>query len=283
MNETETATITRKIQKIESFRPMRQEPLPDDGRLFAPNMVHGETHPGLVRSENQDSFACSVSDDGNMAMLLVADGIGGNEGGDLASHYIAEMLLRDFRKFQQDGKHDRETVLAFLRSHVILAHCALRNLNMNFNVLHPMGTTLAMVILLPDAAITAHAGDSRVYCLRDGNLFQYTQDHSVINDLINLGKLTPAQAKKHPMNHVISQSMGICEEVKPDFNVYERHPGDRFLVCSDGLMLHVSDMAIRDIMTAASSARQAVRNLITRNLRGGGGDNVTAVCAYPVR
>jgi len=136
--------------------------------------------------------------------------------------------------------------------------------------------------MLPDTLITAHAGDSRVYCLRDGVLLQYTQDHSVINDLIRAGRIKPEQAKNHPMSHVISQSMGIREDIKPDFNVYERRKGDKILVCSDGLMLHVSDKYIRDIMDESPTAQDAVRNLITRALRGGGGDNVTAVCACPL-
>lgn len=82
------------------------------------------------------------------------------------------------------------------------------------------------------------------------------------------------------MAHVISQSMGIQLEVKPDFSIFDLYPGDRFLVCSDGVMLHLSDSSIRNIIQASKTARDAVKNLITLTLRGGGGDNTTALCAF---
>lgn len=247
-------------------------------RLFTTSMIAADSHQGLVRQENQDSFAYSISDDGSMAFLLVADGIGGNERGDLASRFVCELMLRDFRRFQQEGTRDIEAIKEFLRSTIILTNSALRNTNQSYNIAHPMGSTVVSAILIDGYIITAHAGDSRIYCLKDGELKRYTEDHSFINEMIKRGKLTQEEAERHPYAHVIIQSMGVMDMVTPDVNVYERTEQDRFLVCTDGVMLHVKDNTIRDVLTKAEDARDAVRELISLALRGGGGDNVTAMC-----
>ena len=247
-------------------------------RLFTTSMIAADSHQGLVRQENQDSFAYSISDDGSMAFLLVADGIGGNERGDLASRFVCELMLRDFRRFQQEGARDIESIKTFLRSTIILTNSALRNTNQSYNIAHPMGSTVVSAILIDGYIITAHAGDSRIYCLKDGELKRYTEDHSFINEMIKRGKLTQEEAERHPYAHVIIQSMGVMDMVTPDVNVYERTEQDRFLVCTDGVMLHVKDNTIRDVLTKAEDARDAVRELISLALRGGGGDNVTAMC-----
>lgn len=247
-------------------------------RLFTTSMIAADSHQGLVRQENQDSFAYSISDDGSMAFLLVADGIGGNERGDLASRFVCELMLRDFRRFQQEGTRDIEAIKTFLRSTIILTNSALRNTNQSYNIAHPMGSTVVSAILIDGYIITAHAGDSRIYCLKDGELKRYTEDHSFINEMIKRGKLTQEEAERHPYAHVIIQSMGVMDMVTPDVNVYERTEQDRFLVCTDGVMLHVKDNTIRDVLTKAEDARDAVRELISLALRGGGGDNVTAMC-----
>lgn len=246
--------------------------------LFTTSMIAADSHQGLVRQENQDSFAYSISDDGSMAFLLVADGIGGNERGDLASRFVCELMLRDFRRFQQEGTRDIEAIKTFLRSTIILTNSALRNTNQSYNIAHPMGSTVVSAILIDGYIITAHAGDSRIYCLKDGELKRYTEDHSFINEMIKRGKLTQEEAERHPYAHVIIQSMGVMDMVTPDVNVYERTEQDRFLVCTDGVMLHVKDNTIRDVLTKAEDARDAVRELISLALRGGGGDNVTAMC-----
>lgn len=246
--------------------------------LFTTSMIAADSHQGLVRQENQDSFAYSISDDGSMAFLLVADGIGGNERGDLASRFVCELMLRDFRRFQQEGARDIEAIKEFLRSTIILTNSALRNTNQSYNIAHPMGSTVVSAILIDGYIITAHAGDSRIYCLKDGELKRYTEDHSFINEMIKRGKLTQEEAERHPYAHVIIQSMGVMDMVTPDVNVYERTEQDRFLVCTDGVMLHVKDNTIRDVLTKAEDARDAVRELISLALRGGGGDNVTAMC-----
>ncbi len=270
-------TDTTKLHKLQtsSFS------IESRGKLFNSSMIYADSHQGLVRADNQDSFAYTISTDGKMIFLMVADGIGGNEAGDIASRYTAEMILREFQKFQKNGTPQEEEIVAFLKSTILLANSALKNLNVNMNVGHPMGTTLAILILTPGCAVTAHAGDSRIYRWREGFLEPMTQDHSLVAELIKLGKLTPEQAVNHPYAHVISQSIGVHREVKPDYSIQERKPGDRYMICSDGILLHLNEKTIEKLIGKADDARMAVSSLITSALCCGGGDNTTVICAIP--
>lgn len=246
--------------------------------LFTTDMVAADSHQGLVRTENQDSFAYSISDDGSMMFLLVADGIGGNERGDLASRFVCELMLRDFRQFQQKNDRSIESIKNFLKSTIALTNSALRNTNQSYNITHPMGSTVVCAILIDGYIITAHAGDSRIYCFTADGLKRYTEDHSFINEMLKRGKLTQEEAECHPYAHVIIQSMGVMDTVTPDINVYQRAPQDKILVCTDGVMLHVKDEVIEKVLSEAENARDAVHHFISLALRGGGGDNVTVMC-----
>ncbi len=250
-------------------------------RTYNRQMVYADSHQGRVRPYNEDSFIFSLSDNAKMLLAAVADGIGGNEGGDLASRFTVEMLLRDFQKFQCECNDiSTENVLKFMQDQLILVNSALCSLNLNYNVTRPMGTTIASALFTESAAVVAHAGDSRVYCLRDHKLMPLTRDHSVMNELMERGLITLEQAKVHPMAHVISRAMGIQDHPGADFSVFELKAGDRFLICSDGVMLHLSDEDIRRYMDEAQSPRDAVKKLITEALRGGGRDNTTAICVF---
>ncbi len=246
-------------------------------QIFTPDMVFASSNTGLKRRENQDSFAYTVSPDGKSMLLMVADGIGGNESGDLASRFTVECILRDYLSFLRKGG---QTIPGFLKGTITLTNSALQNLNLNFNVQHSMGTTVAILILTENRAYIAHAGDSRIYRLRKGELTQLTCDHTVVNELIRRGELAAEDAPAHPYAHVICQAIGVQQNVQADYLEMEHLPGDRYLVCSDGVMLHLPDQSIRNLLAAAKNAQDAVRNLVTLALRGGGGDNITALCAF---
>ncbi len=264
-------TSTRPLPRISGSVPHRT------GHLFSPDMVFADSHAGLIRKDNQDSFAYHISPDGNMVFMMVADGIGGNEGGDLASRFASETMLRDYIIFQ---KNPDKNVMEFLKQSVTLTNSALQSLNLNFNVQHSMGTTVSVLILTADKAYIAHAGDSRIYRLRSGAMTQLTTDHTIVSRMIRLGELTEEEAKNHPYAHIICQAIGVQPEVQADYLELDHIPGDRYLVCSDGIMLHLQEQAIQNVLASAVSAADAVKNLVTLSLRGGGGDNTTAVCAF---
>ena len=144
-----------------------------------------------------------------------------------------------------------------------------------------MGTTLAMLVVMPNFAVTVHLGDSRVYVLRSvGPLTPLTVDHSYVEELIRNGKITREQAASHPLSHVIIRSVGPTPDAEPEVRFHERHAGDRFLVCSDGVTTHLNDSRIEEILRSSGSAAESVRALINASLREGGSDNITAISAF---
>jgi len=144
----------------------------------------------------------------------------------------------------------------------------------------PMGTTVAAAALLQDQIVVAHAGDSRVYRFRDGGIECLTEDHSLVQKWLREGAISEADAKIHPMSHVIYKSIGQQRRLEPEIRILDRRHGDKFIVCSDGLMCHASDPEIRDVMNRIHSAQEAVRELIAIALKRGGYDNVTVACYY---
>jgi protein phosphatase len=140
-----------------------------------------------------------------------------------------------------------------------------------------MGTTFAGLLLLERNAVVAHVGDSRVYRLRDGQLKRLTHDHSLVNDLVELGYVRPEDAATHPRRNVITRAVGTREVVEIDTRIVDLRPGDDYLLCSDGLHGEVDDAEIAAILREQESPSAAVERLLDRAIEHGGGDNVTAV------
>lgn len=246
-----------------------------------PSNIAADSHVGFARTLNEDSYAYLAADDGKIVMAAVADGIGGHENGDIASNLSIKMLLSAWRR--ELAKQDPTTpddALKFFKIQLEIINAAVYMINDTYNVAYPMGTTIAAGIFLSDAVIIAHAGDSRVYRLRDKNLTRLTQDHSFVNNLIQKGTLTEEDALTHPFAHVITKSIGPTAELNPEIKVYERYIGDRYLLCTDGLNLHASDPEIQQILYDAYEPAEAVKNLMNLALKKGGGDNTTIICVF---
>ena len=241
--------------------------------------IAADSHPGFQRENNEDSFGTSVAP-GGAALLFVADGIGGNSGGDLASQFTTKSLLAQWKRFTACGDMPgADAAVSFFRNTLEDINRTVYGINADQGTLSmPMGTTVAALALLTAQIVVAHAGDSRVYRVRANRIECLTEDHSMVQKWVRDGVLAPEDAATHPMSHVIYKSIGQQRTLEPDIKILDRKPGDRFIVCSDGLMCHVSDPEIRDVVTRADSAQNAVRSLITLALKRGGYDNVTVVC-----
>jgi protein phosphatase len=243
----------------------------------------GGTDAGKKRTNNEDSF---LVDDGP-SLYAVADGIGGSEGGEVASRIAVETLastLPDLLKEpggatgpgRSAGLHPED---AALFSAVTLAHQnILREQERNPGLAH-MGTTLTALLLKKGQAFLAHVGDSRAYCLRAGTLRQLTGDHSLVAEQIRAGALTPELARMSPYRHVITRALGAGPEVRPDILRHTLEKGDRFLLCTDGLSEMVDDREIARIIEN-SEPREAVQELIAAANRNGGVDNITVVAVW---
>ena len=270
---------TRKQDETVSNSPSKTQVI----ELFpAPtSSVAGETHPGFQRDHNEDSFGTFVDSGTGCALLFVADGIGGNSGGELASQFTAKGLLAQWKRFSE-GKtpHAGETV-AFFHNTLEDINRTLHGINADQGTLAaPMGTTIAALALLHEQIVVAHAGDSRVYRIRGNGIECLTQDHSLVQKWVREGVMSEEDARIHPMSHVIYKSIGQQRSLDPEIRILDRKHGDKFIVCSDGLMCHVPDPEILDIVNRVRSAQEAVQILIATALKRGGFDNVTVVCYY---
>ncbi len=239
----------------------------------------GATDPGKRRGNNEDVYL--VNDE--LGLYAVADGVGGHEGGEVASRIAVEAfasaipdLLGQRDRAPQGFSPDTDPELAAIRSAVTLANRRIRRERELRPDLADMGTTLSVLVVKKGRAFLAHVGDSRIYCLRSGELRQLTSDHSLVAEQRKAGVLTPEQACTSPYRHVITRALGIRDDVLLDTEAHTVQQGDTFLLCTDGLTEMVGDQEIAKIL-AKYAPRDAVRKLVDEANEGGGMDNITAV------
>ena len=225
------------------------------------------THVGRVREGNEDSlFPESSGSSSGPELLMVADGMGGAVAGEIASR-IAVNVASATDVSDPISSEDR----------VLMANEAVGDAVAADPSLAGMGTTLTLVELTVDGVLDlAHVGDSRAYLLRAGEMRQLTTDHTLVNELIELGRITPDEAERHPHRHLITRVLGLgpvgVDTMKVDLAV-----GDRILLCSDGLTTMVSDFGIQEILDAGEGVEATVWALIEHANVAGGVDNTTVV------
>lgn len=223
------------------------------------------THKGMVREVNQDSHF--PSDDGETTQevtLIVADGMGGHVAGEVASRLAVNAAASS-----DLSPADR----------VAAGNRAIREEVGRQPNLEGMGTTMTMVDLHSNAtAHFAHVGDSRAYLLRDGELSQVTEDHTVIAEYVAAGKLTPEEAADHPQRHMITRCLGLTRFVDVDELVIDVEPGDRILLCSDGLSSMIDDDEIK-VGLGEKSPNASAWKLVEMANEAGGQDNITVIVA----
>ncbi|WP_324650198.1 PP2C family serine/threonine-protein phosphatase [Georgenia sp. H159] len=224
---------------------------------------------GLVRSTNQDSGYAGPH------LLVLADGMGGPAGGDIASSVALAHLVH------LDEEHPAaDDLLPSLREAVAAAHSDLEERAEADPELAGLGTTCIAILRSENKIAMVHIGDSRAYLLRDGELTQVTADHTFVQHLVDIGRLSPEQAERHPQRSVLLRVLGDTDgDVILDESVREAKVGDRWLLCSDGLSGVVSAETIAETLIRVRDPGRCAEKLIDLALRGGGPDNVTCVVA----
>ncbi|GAA3212820.1 PP2C family serine/threonine-protein phosphatase [Actinocorallia longicatena] len=222
---------------------------------------------GMLREGNEDSAVAGAR------LLAVADGMGGHVGGEIASAEAIETL----RKLDTDVPADQ--LLVALEHSVRAANEALRHRVEGDPSLQGMGTTLTAMLWSGSQVALVHIGDSRAYLLRNGELFQITHDHTLVQSLVDEGRISLDDAATHPQRSLLLRALDGRSEVEPDLSLREAQVGDRYLLCSDGLSGVVSAETIHQVLTAQPDPEQAIRQLIDLANRGGGPDNITCVVA----
>jgi PPM family protein phosphatase len=227
------------------------------------------TDVGRARSGNEDSYFCGRT------VLAVADGLGGHQGGEVASAAAVEPLAAlDGREFA-DPAEAAEALTAAIRE----ANAAILDRAAGDPGLWGMGTTVTAAALAGERHLQlAHVGDSRAYLLRDGSLEQLTTDHTVVAELVRRGRLTPAQAAIHPERSILTRAVGLDPRVPVDTpDPLELQDGDQVLLCSDGLTEPVDDDQIAQLLSAEPDGNTACQALIDAANAAGGPDNITVV------
>jgi len=240
------------------------------------------TDIGRVKDANEDRFLV----DKRLRLYVVADGMGGHAAGEVASEtavteirrYIQEReaLLQEFIR---TGK-GRDEVLEMLELAVRTAGRAIFDIAQSEPEKRGMGTTVSLLLLTPTRGFIAHVGDSRVYLVRDNEVFQLTEDHSLINELIKRGKLRPDEAATAPYKNAVTRAVGVYADVEVDTLDFEIAPGDDFLLCSDGLTGHLrDDREIAEILKGNDFVAVPKTFVEVANQRGGK-DNITSVVVH---
>ena len=227
------------------------------------------THVGMLRQSNEDAFAAQAD------MFVVADGMGGHNAGEVAS----ALAVKGMRDAAAGGFASAESVVAAINA----ANAAIHLASGGPSDQRGMGTTLTTVVPLaattsePQRMVVANVGDSRVYLWRGGELKQVSADHSYVQELLSEGFISAAEARVHPRRNIVTRALGIEGDVSADSWTLPMLVGDRYVLCSDGLVDEVDDEQIASILRASSDAQLAADTLVAAANANGGRDNVTVV------
>ncbi|MEC5170450.1 Stp1/IreP family PP2C-type Ser/Thr phosphatase [Glaciihabitans sp. GrIS 2.15] len=225
------------------------------------------SHVGKIRANNQDSGYAGTQ------LFVVADGMGGHAGGDVASAIALKRVMEADRQFASAADAEFALQSALSAANTMLAETVFE---------HPeltgMGTTVSAILRSGSQIAIAHIGDSRIYLLRDGTLKQITADHTFVQRLVDSGRITPEEAAVHPRRSVLMRVLGDVDAAPEiDTTVFDVLAGDRWLLCSDGLSSYVSDDKIAQALKSHPAVRDAADRLVKESLDQGAPDNVTVV------
>ncbi len=224
---------------------------------------------GLLREGNEDSAYAGPR------LLAIADGMGGHAAGEVAS----AVAISAIAPLDRQNLTSSEEMLDALASAVASARDTLHDMSESDPAVEGMGTTLTALLWAGAQVAVCHIGDSRAYLLRDGDLYQITRDHTLIQSLVDEGRLSPAAAANHPQRSLIMRALQGSTDADPDLAMHEALLGDRYLLCSDGLTDVVEDQALHEVLSTIPDADQAVNQLIALAIRNGGPDNITCIVA----
>ncbi len=239
---------------------------------------------GLARGHNEDTlfifqtYLDGVDNGMSLGLYLVADGMGGHQNGEIASHLAAQgagrFLLDELVNpliFEHEGFKEAD-VTGLLVSAVEHAQSLI------LQRVPGGGTTLTLALVMGDRVFTAHIGDSRLYVInKDGSLSLKTKDHSLVKRLVDLGEITEADAANHPQRNVLYKALGQSEALEPDLDQFKIAAGEGLLLCSDGLWGLVSDQKMKMILSENADLNKGACELVHAANEAGGPDNITAI------
>jgi serine/threonine protein phosphatase PrpC len=245
------------------------------------------TDVGQRRDHNEDA----VASDAETGLVVLADGMGGYKAGEVASEIAVLTLVSELREGLLElpaGETDKDSELlregVILRDAVAKANSAIYNVSQSQPQCAGMGTTLVAAVFTDDRVCVGHIGDSRMYRLRGEEFSQITEDHSLLNEQLKSGLITPEQAKVSKNKNLVTRALGVDPTVELELHEYEVQPGDIYLLCSDGLSDLVEDEEIQLTLSALSANLElAAHQLVQMANDNGGKDNISVVLARPLK
>lgn len=233
-----------------------------------------QTDTGRVRQINEDRAAIQPELNG-LSLAIVADGMGGHQAGDIASQMAVELIQASLQSIRSDMPV--EECKSILREAIELANENIYEFAAGRENYHGMGTTVVVVIASQELLIIGHIGDSRAYKVDSASITQLTEDHSLVNELVKNGQISPEEANQHPRRNWIMRALGTEPGVEVDIYEYSWAPGETILLCTDGLSGLIDTRQIQDIVQSAKDLNEAADQLIHSALQAGGDDNVTVI------
>lgn len=234
--------------------------------------VFAKTDKGKVRSINQDAFYINTLSDG-AALAVVCDGMGGASAGDIASKTAVE-IISQYVLNAYNPSMTSDDIARLLHNAIVSANIEVFTLSKRDEQLNGMGTTVVVAVANDTQAIICNVGDSRAYLINDG-LTQLTRDHSIVQSLVESGKLSPEQARVHPEKNVITRALGVEENILTDSYRIDIEKNDKLLLCTDGLSNYADADSIIRIVT--NNALDKITDLLIKEAnQSGGRDNITA-------
>ncbi len=235
--------------------------------------IYSKIDKGVVRNSNQDAyFAGQISQD--LTFAVVCDGMGGANAGNIASE-IAVKTISEYIANSYRNNMSADDIIKMLRNAITSANIEIYDKANSDEALNGMGTTVVAAVVRNSNAVIANVGDSRIYLVND-NITQLTTDHSIVQTLIETGKITPEDAKVHPRKNVITRALGAEPQVAIDVTEYSLQQGNSLLLCTDGLTNFVSEDDILNTFKQIDISTVCDKLVELANI-GGGGDNITAV------
>ena len=250
-------------------------------------LLHGQTDVGSVRDHNEDAIGCEE----NIALAVLADGMGGHRGGEMASAITVSTVLESISEKVKDiktGETDPETGYSaeslVVHDAIVLANTNVHNSSEANAQYRGMGTTVVVVMFYDNRFTVAHVGDSRLYRLRDNELEQITRDHSLMQELIDRGFYTPEQARNSLNKNLVTRAIGIDDKVQIDVQEDVAMVDDIYLLCSDGVTDMMEDDLIEKAMIENSDdLEKSATEIIRLANEHGGKDNISALLVKPIK
>ena len=234
---------------------------------------------GQVRSHNEDNGGFTRNKEG-MLLAVVADGMGGHQAGDVASKMTIEILSEKWR--ETEGINTPTSIESWLEQAISDVNAQIFEHSIKNPQCQGMGTTLVAVVCTSQFVTYAHIGDSRAYLMNGETFLQKTEDHSLVNELVRSGQITPLEAENHPRRNVLLRALGTERTIKVDIKTIEWDEGNFILLCSDGLSNKIKDQEMFEILHKVTSLEDKVTELITTANERGGEDNISVALVYNI-